>query len=342
MAKRVTLDDVAEHAGVHKATASRALNERTQHQVNAETLKRVRRAARELGYQPDVVARSLRTSSTQTIGIIIPDLMNPIFPPLVRGIEHFLQPRGYSALIVNTDGFAHTESAAFDSLIQRRVDGFILATGRLATQDFLVRARERGIRIVMANRDAEAGFPVVMGDNAAGIEAAVRHLVGLGHRRITHFAGPDDFSTTRTRAQAFVTSTSDAGVTGEITANVSLTAEAGEAAMDELIARQGPRPTAVVAGNDLVALGVIRSMRSHGLDCPHDISVVGFNDMPFAGDFSPALTTVRVPLREIGIEAARTLLAAIDGADGTRQERVTVTLPVSLIVRESTGPAPRD
>lgn len=339
MAKRVTLDDVAEHAGVHKATASRALNERTRHQVNAETLKRVRRAARELGYRPDVVARSLRTASTQTIGIIIPDLMNPIFPPLVRGIEDFLQPRGYSALIVNTDGFAHTESAAFDSLMQRRVDGFILATGRLAEQEFLLDARERGVRIVMANRDADVGFPVVMADNAAGIEAAVHHLAGLGHRRIVHLAGPDDFSTTRTRARAFALSAAAAGVSGEIVPDIALTAEAGERAMDQIVTRGEPLPTAVVAGNDLVALGVIRSMRAHGLECPGDISVVGFNDMPFAGDFSPSLTTVHVPLRDIGIQAARTLLAAVDGPDDALQERVMVTLPVSLIVRESTGPA---
>ncbi|MCR2799549.1 LacI family DNA-binding transcriptional regulator [Microbacterium sp. zg-Y818] len=341
MAKRVTLDDVAEHAGVHKGTASRALNERTQHQVNAATLTRVRRAARELGYRPDVVARSLRTASTRTIGIIIPDLMNPIFPPLVRGIEHFLQPQGYSALITNTDGFDHAESAAFDSLMQRRVDGLILATGRLAPQDFLADARERGVRIVMANRDAQAGYPVVMADNAAGIAAAVHHLVGLGHRRITHLAGPDDFSTTRARALAFAQSTAQTRVAGEVISNVALTADAGEKAMDELIARPGPRPSAIVAGNDLVALGVLRSMRAHGLDCPRDVSVVGFNDMPFAGDFSPSLTTVRVPLRDIGIEAARRLLAAIEGPEAIGQERVTITLPVSLIVRQSTGPAPR-
>lgn len=341
MAKRVTLDDVAEHAGVHKATASRALNERTQHQVNAETLKRVRRAARELGYLPDVVARSLRTASTQTVGIIIPDIMNPIFPPLVRGVEDFLQPRGYSALIVNTDGLSHTESEAFDSLLQRRVDGFILATGRLVEQDFLVEARRRGIRIVMANRDADAGFPVVMADNAAGIAEAVRHLVSLGHRRIVHMAGPDDFSTTRTRARAFIQATAEVGAEGEVVAGGPLTAEAGERAMDALIARPGPRPTAIVAGNDLMALGVIRSMHAHGLECPRDISVVGFNDMPFAGDFSPALTTVRVPLRDIGIQAARTLLTAIEGSDTAPQERVTVTLPISLVVRASTGPVAR-
>lgn len=111
--------------------------------------------------------------------------------------------------------------------------------------------------------------------------------------------------------------------------------------MDAVISRPGARPTAVVAGNDLVALGVIHSLRAHGLDCPGDVSVVGYNDMPFAGDFSPALTTVRVPLREIGIEAARALIGAVEAAESTVQDSLTITLPVSLIVRESTGPAAR-
>lgn len=339
MAKRVTLDDVARHAGVHKATASRALNDRTRHQVNGETLERVRRAAKELGYQPDVVARSLRTASTRTIGIIIPDLMNPIFPPLVRGIEHVLQASGYSALIANTDGLADVEASAFDSLMQRRVDGFILATGRLGDQPFLTAARARGVRVVMANRDADTEYPVVMGDNAGGIAEAVDHLLRLGHRRIAHFAGPDDFSTTRSRAEAFTKATSAAGVSGEIIPRVALTADAGERAMDALLARESPVPTAIVAGNDLVALGAIRSMRAHGLDCPRDVSVVGFNDMPFAGDLSPALTTVRVPLREIGIEAARTLLVALERPDAATSARATITLPVTFVIRESTGPA---
>lgn len=334
MVKRVTIDDVAERAGVHKATVSRALNERTRHQVSTETVKRVRRAARDLGYQPDAVARSLRTNSTKTIGILIPDLMNPIFPPLVRGIEHFLQPRGYSALIANTDGLGQVEAAAFESLQQRRVDGFIIATGRLTDHDFLDAAFERGTKIVMANREAGASYPVVAADNASGIALAIEHLVGLGHRRILHIGGPVDFSTTRTRAEAFIRVAAAEGIEAEVVADVPLTAEAGERAMDALLAGSRPLPTAIIAGNDLVALGVVRSMRAHGLDCPSDISVVGYNDMPFAGDFFPALTTVRVPLREIGIEAARALLTAIEAG---RQERVTITLPVSLVVRESTS-----
>lgn len=339
MGKRVTIADVAGRAGVHMATVSRALNERTQHQVSAETVKKVKRAARELGYRPDVVARSLRTSSTKTIGVIIPDLMNPIFPPLVRGVEDFLQPRGYTALIANTDGVDGAESSVFDSLLQRRVDGFILATGRLDDQDFLASARDAGVLAVMANRHSGVGaYPVVSADNASGIVAAVQHLVGLGHRRILHLAGPANFSTTRTRAEAFRAETMRARVQGETVPDIALTVAAGERAMDAVIARSGPRPTAIVAGNDLVALGAIRAVRAHGYDCPGDFSVVGYNDMPFAGDFSPPLTTVRVPLREIGIEAARALLSGIEAG---RQEQLSITLPVSLIVRESTGPARR-
>ncbi len=336
MTRRVTLGDVAERAGVHKATVSRALNERTQHQVNPETLRKVKRAARDLGYQPDAVARSLRTASTMTVGVIIPDLMNPIFPPLVRGIEHHLQPQGYTALLANTDGDPDVEAAAFASLSSRRVDGFILATGRREPQAFLAAAHERGIAVVMANREAGGvPFPVVMADNAMGETAAVEHLVGLGHRRIVHLAGPASFSTTRTRAQAFAAATAAAGVEGRTIPDVALTIRAGEDAMDELLERSETPPTAVVAGNDLVALGAIHALRRRGLDCPRDVSVVGFNDMPFAGDFWPPLTTVRVPLRDIGIESARALLTAI-GSE--RRDSVTITLPVSLVVRGSTGP----
>ncbi|HEX6365553.1 MAG TPA: LacI family DNA-binding transcriptional regulator [Agromyces sp.] len=338
MAKRVTIDDVARLAGVHKATVSRALNTHTQDQVNAETAERVRRAADELGYVPNFVARGLRMSHSMTVGVIIPDVANPIFPPIVRGIEQYLQPRGYTALLANTDGDQSVEEAAFQSLLRRRVDGFILATGRLDEQPVIARAYEDGVPIVMANREAgSAPYPVVTADNERGIEAALRHLDGFGHRRITHLAGPVDFSTTRRRAEAFTTGVASMPrMTGSIVQADALTTDAGARAMDELLAGSGPRPTAIIAANDLVALGAMRSLRSHGIRCPEDISVIGYNDMPFAADFAPALTTVRVPLREIGIEAARLLL---DGIEAGHQESSTLSLPVSLIVRDSTGPA---
>jgi LacI family transcriptional regulator len=338
MARRATIDDVARLAQVHKATVSRALNARTRDQVNAETVKRVKRAARELGYVPNAMARSLRTNRSMTIGVIIPDLMNPIFPPIIRGIERVLQPRGYTVLVANTDAHDSVETSAFESLLQRRVDGFILATGRLDDQPIVEEAVAADVPVVLVNRGSGVGhYPLVSGDNADGIATAVKHLVALGHRRIVHVAGPLNFSTTRSRLEAFESAArTTTGVQFSTVNAESLTIEAGQDAMDELLARPGERPTAVVAGNDLVALGVIRRLRAHGLGCPEDVSVVGFNDMPFAEDFWPPLTTVHMPLREIGAEAARLLLHGIESG---KQEAATVTLPVSLVVRGSTAPA---
>lgn len=337
MPRRVTIDDVARLAEVHKATVSRALNARTRDQVNAETLKRVKRAARQLGYVPNAMARSLRTSRSMTIGVIIPDLMNPIFPPIIRGIEHVLQAQGYTVLIANTDSHDDVEISAFESLLQRRVDGFLLATGRLDDQSVVEEAAAAAVPVVLVNRDAGLGdFPLVTGDNPRGIELALEHLVALGHRRIIHAAGPPNFSTTRSRAEAFEAAATRAGVQHQTIYVSALTIEAGVDAADELLVHNKINPTALVAGNDLVALGLIRRLRAEGLHCPEDVSVVGFNDMPFAGDFWPPLTTVRMPLREIGAEAARLLLRGIEAGE---QEAATLTLPVSLVARGSTGPA---
>jgi LacI family transcriptional regulator len=338
MPRRVTIDDVAQLAAVHKATVSRALNAQTRDQVNVETLKRVKRAARQLGYVPNAMARGLRTSRSMTIGVIIPDLMNPIFPPIIRGIEHVLQPRGYTVLVANTDSHDDVEVSAFESLLQRRVDGFILATGRLDEQPIVDDATAADVPIVLVNRDAGPGhYPLVSGNNASGIASAITHLVELGHRHLVHLAGPLNFSTSRARSEAFDAAAHTAGVQFSTIHVESLTIQAGCSAADDLLARPDARPTAIVAGNDLVALGVIRRLRAHGLRCPEDVSVVGFNDMPFAEDFWPPLTTIHMPLREIGAEAARLLLHGIESGE---QEEATLTLPVSLVVRGSTGPAP--
>ena len=338
MSRRVTIDDVARLAEVHKATVSRALNARTRDQVNADTLKRVKRAARQLGYVPNAMARGLRTSRSMTIGVIIPDLMNPIFPPIIRGIERVLQPQGYTVLVANTDSHDDVEVSAFESLLQRRVDGFILATGRLDDRTVADEAATADVPVVLVNRDSGVGgFPLVSGDNASGIHSAVGHLVALGHRHIVHLAGPMNFSTTRSRAEAFEVAATGADVGHSTIYAESLTIEAGCAAADALLAGDDGCPSALIAGNDLVALGLIRRLRANGLRCPEDVSVVGFNDMPFAEDFWPPLTTVHMPLREIGAEAARLLLHGIQSGG---QEAATLTLPVSLVVRGSTGPAP--
>lgn len=339
MPERVTIADVAAHAGVHKATVSRALNSRTQHQVNPATAKRVQRAARELGYVPNFMARGLRTSLSMTVGVILPDLTNPLFPPIVRGIESYLASRSYTAFVVNTDGKDDAELAAFESLLERRVDGFIVATGQMEHQ-LLSDAYERGVPVVMLNRgSAHVDYPLVVGDDAKGVAASVDHLVQLGHRDIVHLAGPDNFTTSVVRSEAFTAAASrHPGVRHSISPAPSLSIRAGEAGMSRLLEQDAELPTAIVAGNDLLAVGILRALRAHGLSSPHDLSVVGFNDMPFAEDLNPPLTTVRIPHHEMGVQAARLLL---DGIQAGAQKAITVTLPAELVVRSSTA-APRE
>ncbi len=181
--RRATIDDVARLVGVHKATVSRALNAETRHQVTAATIERVERAAEQLGYVPNAIARGLRTNSSMTIGVVIPDLMNPFFPPIVRGIENYLQPRGYTVLLANTDSSEAIERAALASFLSRRVDGLIVASGHQQHQSALAAAYAAGVKAVMVNRDGgSVPYPVVMGNDASGIAATIAHLVELGHR----------------------------------------------------------------------------------------------------------------------------------------------------------------
>lgn len=334
MSSRATIADVARVAGVHPGTVSRALNRKTEDQVNPATASRIRAAAKQLDYLPNTIARGLRTSSSMTIGVIIPDLTNPIFPPMVRGIDSYLAPRGYSAVVVNTDGSDATERILFESLVQRQVDGFIFATGH-SGHSTAGDAYERGIRAVMVNRDSRGvPFPAVVGDDAQGIRQSIEHLIALGHRRIVHLAGPAGFSTSVVRTEAFVAVCAELGVEGQVLRTPAYSVEAGQEAMDEFLEGSEFALTAVVAGNDLLALGVYHSLRLHGIRCPDDVSVVGFNDMPFAGDFQPAMTTVRTPHFEMGAEAARLLLGQIEQSALTA---LRVVLPVELVVRASTA-----
>ena len=337
--QRVTLKEVAERAGVHPATASRALNAATRSLVNAQTAARVDKAARALGYTPNSIARSLKTSRSSTIGLLLPDLTNPLFPPIVRGVEDVLRAVGYSPWIINTDNEPDREAAAIESFRGRSVDGFVVATARL--QDpLLEEVADSGTPLVLVNRRvASPDIPSVTGDDAAGVSTALRHLHDLGHRDIVHLAGPQDLSTGLARRQAFRQAMEDLGLPSgrdRIADAVAWSEPAGAEAMQSIIDRQIPF-TAVLAGNDLIALGCYDVLQRHGLHCPKDVSVVGFNDMPFIDRVAPPLTSVRVPHYEIGAEAARLLLEVLE--DPERHPR-SVVLPLTLSVRGSTAPPP--
>src|SRR5918997_160105 len=289
----VTLRDVARVAGVHPATVSRALNEETRALVNEETARRVLKAAEELGYQPNPIARGLKTNRSYTIGVLIPDLTNPLFPPILRGIEDRLETAGYTPLTANTDN------------------------------------------------DPEAELPVssATADDGMGMRLAVEHLVSLRHTRIAHLAGPLDYSTGLDRYDSFHETMRAAGIEPDpelVVVAEAFTEAEGRRLCAQLMAA-GRDFTAVAAANDLLALGCYDVFAERGVRCPDEISVVGFNDMPFAARFQPPLTTIHIPHYAIGQAAAELMLERLRDGDSPPRE---IRLEPSLIVRGSTAPPP--
>ena len=265
-----TLRDVADAAGVHPATASRALNPATRGLVNTDTARRVMRVAESLGYRPNPIARGLKTARSGTIGLVIPDLTNPLFPPIVRGIEDVLEAGGYTGLIVSTDNDQGRERSQIELLRSRQVEGLIIATAQLH-HPLLEQLQADGVPMVMVNRRPE-GIDVssITPDDAAGIELAVRHLAELGHRRIAHLAGPATTSTGMVRARSFRSSVRELGLVDDpdLTRVCQQWSErAGAEALRSLL-DAGAQPTAVVAGNDLIALGCYDVFAERGIVCP--------------------------------------------------------------------------
>jgi LacI family transcriptional regulator len=336
----VTIRDVARVADVHPGTVSRALNEETRALVNPETADRVLRAAEELGYRPNRIARGLKTSRSHTIGVLIPDITNPLFPPILRGIEDRLDEAHYTSLIVNTDNDPERERIYLEAMRAHPVDGFISATARL-DRELLSELADWGTPLVLVNRSLEDGtVPAVTVDDRQGIARAVEHVVTLGHRRIGHVAGPQNLSTGHRRHAGFIDAMRSAGIDASpehIRFGAFFTEEEGARACDELL-EAAPDLTAIVAANDLMAIGCYDALEERRLTCPDDISIVGFNDMPFVDRLRPPLTTVRVPQREIGTAAADMLLEQL--ADRGRPATEVLLAP-TLMVRGSTAPPSR-
>jgi LacI family transcriptional regulator len=331
-----TLRDVASAAEVHPATASRALNPGTRLLVSEETAQRVIEAADRLGYRPNPVARSLRTRRSHTIGVLIPDLNNPLFPPIIRGIEDRLVEHGYVALIGNTDADPGRERLVFDQMRARHVDGFVLATATL-NSPILAEAAEAELPVVLMNRTAQDyPFSSVSVDNEQGVRAAVAHLVSLGHTRIGHVAGPQDISTGTARLRGYQDSMRTHGLAvgaDDIVYASGYTVEEGLRCGRELLGA-AIGLTAVVAANDMLAVGCYGAFDELGLRCPEDVSVVGFNDMPFVDRLRPPLSTVRFPHTQVGAEAARLLIERIETGEGSPVK--ILFLAPELVVRGST------
>jgi len=331
-----TLQQVADAAGVHRSTASRALNPETAGMISPDVVARIAEAASRLGYRRDLLAASLRTSRTRLVGTLVPDLANPVFAPILAGVEAALAERRYAVLVAHA---RNDESGLelVDGLVARRVEGLILATAH-ARDPVLARCIELGLPTVLVNRaDPEGRLSAVTPDDREGMRLAVRRLVDLGHRCIGHIAGPQDVSTGLLRAEGFRSAMAEAGLTpGPVVQADAYTREAGEAAAERLLARQGGL-TAIAAANDLLALGALRALAARGLSCPEDISITGHNDMPLVDMVQPPLTTIRIFHDRIGREGARLLLDRIARPDAPP---VQIRTSPELIVRASSAAPP--
>jgi LacI family transcriptional regulator len=334
---RVTIRDVAARAGVDISTVSRALNPDSRHLISDEAVVRVIDAAKELGYRKNKMASALMRGRSQVIGVMLPDIENSVFPPIIRGLEEQLASAGYAVLVANAAGSSSDHERVLEQMFEHQVDGLVVATARRDDQ-VVRRCILEHVPVVLVNRsDEHLQASEVVNDDFYSMQLAVGHLVSLGHRKIAHIAGPSQMSTGFTRSQGFQNAAQRHNVpTNRVIECAEFTRNAGRVACAELLKRFRDT-TAIVAANDLVALGCYDLLAAEGLRCPQDVSVVGHNDIPLVDMINPPLTTLRIQHREMGRRAAQLLLERLASPES---KPVRVTLSPELIARHSTS-APR-
>lgn len=324
----VTIRDVARAAGVSASTVSRALSNPAL--VDPATRDRVTVVAESLGYQPNRAARGLITGRTGNLGLILPDLTNPFFPAVVKAVQQRAHESDYQVFIADTDEDPQAEIGLVRSLT-KQVDGVVLCSPRMNPIE--LREASNCVPVVLANRRAGSISSVTI-DSPGGMRAVVDHLTGLGHRNIGFVAGPRSSWSSRERLGGMRTATAAQGVRLVELGHFSPTFEGGRDAAAGVIASGA---SAVVAYNDLCAIGLMSALRERGVDVPTDISVVGIDDIETSAMLHPSLTTVDVPKADLGRTAVDFLLRAL--ADPASRDR-HVALTTRLVVRDSTAPPP--
>jgi DNA-binding LacI/PurR family transcriptional regulator len=331
----VGLKDVARVAGVSISTVSRVLTGSPL--VNEETRSRVQRAMDALEYRPNRVARRLRrdTARASLVGLIVPDIQNPFFAELVRGVESVAQQHGYMVFLGNSDEDAAKEKRYVDLMLAESVDGLILPPSSDNAQTVAALARA-GLPVVCVDRRLpKVSLDTVIADNEHGAYVAVDHLLRLGHRRIGFVGGRPQLSTSKERLQGYWTALEEHGVAFDaaIVREGDSRQSGGRDMARELLTLPHP-PTALLVGNNLMTLGALETIHALGRRIPDDVAIVGYDDMPWALALDPPLTAVRQPSYELGRRAAELLLARVE--DPQRSTSLVVLQP-ELVVRQSCG-----
>jgi LacI family transcriptional regulator len=329
---RSTIVDVAKEARVHPSTVSRALSEQLGHVLRPETRARVVAAADRLGYRPSALARSLRLRRTLTLGMLVPDIANTFLSGIIKGAEEAAHERGYTLILCNTGDLPEREATYIRVLREREVDGILVASTRLSDTTVEDLRADR-FPFVLVNRAAGGTDDLVVTvDNEAGAAAVVDHFAALGHRAIGHVAGPRTTTTGAERAEGAQGAARRHGLELSVVDAEAWSELAGYRAARQLF--RDDVPTAVFGANDLIAFGVLRAAREAGLRVPDDLALAGFNDIAEASLLD--LTTVRVPQQDMGVRAARLLIARLEG-ELIAEPRIV--LDTDLVVRGSSGGA---
>ncbi|MEX0298587.1 MAG: LacI family DNA-binding transcriptional regulator [Kordiimonas sp.] len=328
-----TIRDVSRVAGVSVATVSRAMTR--PEKVSEKTREKVLAAIAETKYKPDVSARNFSTRKSRTIVVLVPDISNPFFSRVIRGIEHTAQRVGYSVLLGDTRGDPSIEDSYAGMVEARLADGIIQLNGRLPFDG----AEETPVPLVNAcdcvDRD---DIPTIALENAKAARAMTQHLLSLGHRRIAVVKGPNDSSLTRERLRGYAEALAEEAIELDdaLIAEGDFSAASGENAATDLLSLQ-QKPTAIFCFNDEMAMGVMHHAKQLGFSVPADLSVVGFDDIQFAQYCDPPLTTIRQPAESFGSKAMTVLLGILQGEAPTVMRQ---HLPYEIVIRQSTGVAP--
>jgi len=327
-----TIREVAESAGVSYATVSHVLN--NTRVVSQETRERVLAAMTALDYRPNALARSLRQGKTNTMGLVLPDSANPFFAEISRGIEDEAFKKGYSVFLCNTELDTQRELFYVDVLSKKQVDGiiFVAAGDKADSLDFLLR---QGMPVVMIDRDLpNIEVDVVVTDHQLGGFLATHHLIELGHRCIACIAGPSSITPSAERIIGYRRAHEEAGLACDekLIIRGDYHAQSGME-ITHAILKMNPRPTAIFALNDLMALGALRAAAEAGYSVPRDLAVVGYDDLELARFTNPPLTTIAQPKKEIGVQSVNLL---VDRISRKSRPPSRLVLPPELIVRRST------
>ena len=333
--RRVTTHDVAKRAGVSQPTVSLVLSRNATARVAADTRERVLQAARELGYVPNVVARSLVQSRSYAIGVIVPDLRNPFFAEVISGAERVVSEAGYAVLLCETREIPRDRH--IQALLERQVDGMMMdAVGASSLPEEMV----AGVNLVLIDEPSDK-WPGVASDAVGAGKLAAEHLLSLGHRDFAFIGPATNVHATRMRERGFIQTLAAEGIRLESARlrRVAATAAGGAAGMRALLALE-EKPTAVFCINDLVAAGALKICSLEGIKVPHQMSIVGCDDIELATLVVPELTTIAIPARELGARAARLLLQALQEspADHKARARSQRTIASRLVIRGTTAP----